>query len=133
VSELIRFTQAGRVEPLPNDADNESAAVLVCPQAKSGEPLRTRVKNNVLDAAKRLLDRGVFTRRNYGVAINAACKAVGVEPFTPGRFRHTVATMAINAGDDPGTVSAFLGHKSLRTTRRFYATHAAPKRVRALI
>jgi len=35
-----------------------------------------------------------------------------------------VATWAIERGDDPAAVAAFLGHKSPATTRRFYATLA---------
>ncbi len=87
----------------------------------------------MLDAANRLLKRGVFTRQRYGQAINRACDVAGIARFSPGRFRHTVATVAINAGADPAAVAAFLNHKSPRTTRRFYATHAAPKRVPTLL
>lgn len=36
----------------------------------------------------------------------------------------SVATWAINQGADPATVAAFLNRKRLRTTMRFYATHA---------
>jgi len=49
-------------------------------------------------------------------------------PVTAGSFRHTVATEAIEKGAPPEQVSAFLGHKSPQTTKRFYATLAvAPK------
>jgi len=44
--------------------------------------------------------------------------------FNPGYLRHSVANWVINAGADPASVAAFLGHKSLVTTKRFYATHA---------
>jgi hypothetical protein len=35
-----------------------------------------------------------------------------------------VATRAIEMGVAPEAVSAFLGHKSTATTKRFYAVHA---------
>ncbi|WNG41678.1 site-specific integrase [Archangium violaceum] len=50
----------------------------------------------------------------------------------PGRFRHSVATWAIEKGATPASVAAFLNHKSLAITRRFYATHAVPTKVPAL-
>ena len=67
------------------------------------------------------------------MAVKAACRAAKIPPFTPGRFRHSVATWAINEGADPATVAAFLNHKSPRTTMRFYATHAVPKKVPTLL
>jgi integrase len=132
VTELIRFAMAGSIAPAPDDEQEGTAGILVCPQTKAGEPLRTRVGPELLGAARRLLERGMFTRRHYGIAINKACKDAGVARFTPGRFRHTVATYAINRGADPASVAAFLNHKSARTTRRFYATHAAARRVPTL-
>ena len=71
------------------------------------------------------MERGTFGREKFGMAVNAACKAAGISPFTPGRFRHSVATWAIEKGADPASVAAFLNHKSPNTTRRFYSTHAA--------
>jgi site-specific recombinase XerD len=51
-----------------------------------------------------------------------------VKRFTPGRFRHTVATNAVQHGADICAVATFLGLKSTATTKKFYATIAvAPK------
>lgn len=132
VTEVIRFAKAGSIEPYRGEAEG-IAGVLVCPQTKSGEPLRTAVSAEALEAGKRLLERGTFGREKYGMAINAACKAAGIPPFTPGRFRHSVATWAIEKGAAPANVAAFLNHKSASTTRRFYATHAVPTKVPTLI
>jgi integrase len=132
VTEVARFARMGSVESPPVGDDTQTQAVLLCPQTKAGEPLRTRVLGDVVEAARRLRARGVFTRERYGEAINRACDAAHIERFTPGRLRHTVATHAINSGADPAAVAAFLNHKSSRTTRRFYATHAAAKRVPTL-
>ncbi|HEX8439026.1 tyrosine-type recombinase/integrase [Archangium sp.] len=131
VTELVRFAKMGSVEPYRGDAEGV-AGVLVCPQTKSGEPLRTAVSAEVLEAGKRLLDRGTFGREKYGIAVNAACKAAGIPSFTPGRFRHSVATWAIEKGAAPASVAAFLNHKSPSTTRRFYATHAVPAKIPTL-
>jgi integrase len=91
--------------------------------------LRTAVSAEALEAAKRLRERGSLSIEKYGLAVKAACRAAQIEPFTPGQFRHSVATWAINSGADPASVAAFLNHKSPRTTRKFYATHATPKKV----
>lgn len=133
LTELVRFAQTGSVEPYPRGQTPEVAGVLVCPQTKAGEPLRTAVSAEVLDAAKRLLERGTLSPEKYGLALKAACRAAQVPPFTPGRFRHSVATWAINRGADPASVAAFLNHKSPRTTRKFYATHATPAKVPTLL
>jgi integrase len=130
-TELIRFAKEGSVEPYRGDAEGVSG-VLVCPQTKSGEPLRTAVSAEVLEAGKRLLEQGTFGREKYGMAVISACKAAGIAPFTPGRFRHSVATWAIAKGADPASVAAFLNHKSPSTTRRFYATHAVPAKILTL-
>jgi integrase len=139
-TEIVRFAATGSIEPLPKSVQQEGVAgVLVCPQHKSGEPIRTRVSPLVVDAAKRLLTHGAMSREWYDRAIRDACKSVkrpdgkvGIPVFTPGRLRHSVATWAIEAGADPASVAAFLGHKSPRTTRRFYATHASPAKVPTL-
>jgi integrase/recombinase XerC len=47
--------------------------------------------------------------------------------ITPHWFRHTCATSMINGGAEYGTVADVLGHKSVDTTRRFYA-HTAIER-----
>ena len=119
------------MEPYRGEAEG-IAGVLVGPQTKSGEPLRTAVSAEVLEAGKRLLARGSLSFEKYGLAIKGACNAAGIPPFTPGRFRHSVATWAIEKGADPATVAAFLNHKSPATTRRFYATHAVPTKVPTL-
>jgi integrase len=139
-TEIVRFAATGSIEPLPRTVQQEGVAgVLVCPQHKSGEPMRTRVSAAVVEAAKRFLAHGAISREWYDRAVREACKSVkrpdgkvGIPVFTPGRLRHSVATWAIEAGADPASVAAFLGHKSPRTTRRFYATHASPAKVPTL-
>ena len=140
-TEIVRFARDGALEALPRAArgDDEAAGVAVCPLTKGGEPLRTRLAAAPLEAARRLLAHGPISREWYDRAVKAACAVVkrpdgkvGIPAFTPGRMRHSVATWAIDSGADPAMVAAFLGHKSPRTTRKFYATHATPARVPTL-
>ena len=122
-TELERFARAGEIEPHPVNG----APVLRCPQTKGGAPLRTQVGQSVADAAKRLRDRGELDYFRFRDEL----KRTGAT-FNPGYLRHSVASWAINAGADPASVAAFLGHKSPSTTRRFYATHAVPAKVPTL-
>jgi hypothetical protein len=134
VTELQRFAQNGSVEPYPRKgAVKGIAGVLVCPQTKEGEPLRTAVSQEVKAAAEFLLERGTFSIEKFGLAVRSACRAAKIAPFTPGRFRHSVATWAINQGADRAAVANFLNHKSPRTTKRFYATLATPAKVPTLL
>ncbi|RKH73384.1 site-specific integrase [Corallococcus aberystwythensis] len=133
VSELQRFAEDGREEPYPRHGDAEGVAgVLVCPSYKNGEELRTGASTEEVDAARRLRERGSLSIGKFGLAVRAACRAAGIPEVSPGRFRHLVATWAINQGAEPATVAAFLNHKSPRTTMRFYATHAIPKKIPTL-
>ncbi len=122
-TELERFARAGAIELHPLNG----APVLKCPQTKGGAPLRTQVSSSVADAAKRLLEGGSLDYFRFRDAL----KRTGAT-FNPGYLRHSVASWAINAGADPASVAAFLGHKSPSTTRRFYATHAVPAKVPTL-
>lgn len=128
-SELERFAGAGGeigTHPL------SGAPVLVCPRTKGGEPLRTEVGPEVAEAAGRLMGMTLDYWKFFG-EIRKVGKKLEIRSVRPGRFRHSVATWAINAGADPASVAAFLGHKSPATTKRFYATHAVPAKVPTLL
>lgn len=72
--------------------------------------------------------------RRYLKSVKEASSKAGLSvTLFPGEARHTVATWAVNAGADLKTVSTFLRHKSERTTRRFYATHAVAAKVPTLL
>ncbi len=134
VSELERFAASGSTEPLPRDGRAEGAeGAVVIPSTKAGEPLRVAVSREVLTAAEAVLEAGPFDRQKLAKSLKAACLAAKIPPFTAGRMRHAVATWAVNAGANVAAVSTFLGHKSPRTTRRFYATLATPAKVPTLL
>jgi integrase len=129
VSELVRFVRGGSVEAMPPGRE-DGVAVVVCPQRKSGETMRTAVGFKAKVAADRLREKASFSVGRFYDAVKAACAKAKVEPFTPGRFRHTLATRAIEAGADPAAVAAYLGHKSAATTKRWYSTLAVVPRVK---
>ncbi len=143
VTEAWRFMQGGSIEPLPKNAMQDgSAGVVVFPLTKGKDVLRVRVDARTLAAAQKILDYGgksaehvkrkAFSKERYVDAIRSACIAAEVPVFKPGQMRHSLATMAVNAGANLQAVAAFLGHKSPKTTRRFYATFGAVARVPSL-
>lgn len=130
VSELARFVRGGTVQPAP---PGRSEAAILETRHKSGEPHRTAVGPDAKAAAVRLRERRGFSTSKFYEALQAAGEKLReddpkFEMFTPGRFRHTFATRAIDEGVAPEAVSAYLGHKSPATMRRFYATLAAAPR-----
>ncbi|MCP3105504.1 site-specific integrase [Myxococcus sp. K15C18031901] len=128
-NELARFAERGTVEPHPLNG----GVVLACPQTKAGEPLRTAVSDQVAEAARRILKVKALSYDAFHRALEGASTTAKLaEPLRPGFLRHSVATWAINAGANPAAVAAFLNHKSERTTKRFYATHAVPAKVPTL-
>ncbi len=130
----LRFAAGGEVGAMPRSARRGygAAAVLTCPRRKSGEMQRTLVSAEVATAARKVLAAGAFWKRPFYLAVAEACTKAKVPKFEPGQYRHSVATWAIEKGDDPAAVAAFLGHKSPSTTRRFYATLAAVPKIRTL-
>lgn len=126
VTEAIRFAEGGSIVQ-----QVDGRTVLVCPKAKSGSPRRTVVSEAVATAAAALREAGSLSYFAYWQAMRAACVAAGLKVGTvsPGAFRHTVATWAMEHGAEPGAVSAFLGHESEQTTKRFYATNAVPPKI----
>ncbi len=79
-----------------------------------------------------------MSREWYDRAIRDACAAVkrpgreGRDTRVHPRAAPARRCEAVNAGADPAIVSVLLGHKSPRTTRRFYATHASQAKVPTL-
>jgi integrase len=128
-SELERFARHGTILPF---AGQDGAAVLVTPQHKHGAPHSTIVSEACARAARRVLELGPFSRSVFEARVREASAAIGVY-VRPGHFRHTTASFAVEQGANIGSVSDFLGHQSQRTTKRFYATHAVPRKVPTLL
>lgn len=146
-TEVFRFMEYGTFAPLPGrqKATPVEAGIIVCAHRKGGQEERNvRVSAEVLTAAKRLRLHGLFkddrgerrkdrsVRDSYDQAIARACKSAKVPVFSGAQMRHANATWAIEHGEDPAIVAAYLGHKDRRTTRRFYARHAAVRKVTTL-
>jgi integrase len=126
---LPRFVKDGRFEPYRGTDKKAAAGVIVFPEEKDREEHRVAVSKEVLAAAKRLRSEGYLHLGRFAKALERACIRAKVEPHTPGRYRHAVATWAVNRGADLGAVASFLGHRSPATTRKFYATHATAAKV----
>jgi len=124
VSEAVRFAEGGVVE----ERDGETVLMV---QHKSGAPHRTLVSEEVADAAKRLRKAGRLSDSQLHKTLRRACDAAGVARFRAGWFRHTIATIATEAGQE-ALVPGFLGHRSASTTRRFYAVRVTPPKVPTL-
>jgi integrase len=129
VREVVRFAESGQVDPVPAGREPEGSAVLTTPRTKRGNPLRSIVSAEVEAAARRVRDRGALSAVHLRRSIAKACAAASIDVFPPGSFRHTVATFAINAGVDLKSCADFLNHLSEATTKRFYSTHAIPRKV----
>jgi hypothetical protein len=123
VTELRRFAADGVIEPLPGDRKPtpEEAGVLVVPLHKSGSPWRVAVSAEVLEVAKRVREAGSFSIAVFYSELRKAADATGAKVL-PGRFRHSTAKHAIEAGATIGEIGTFLGHRSASTTKRFYAS-----------
>jgi integrase len=129
LTEVWRFAKDGEVTPRKGTDRVRGFSVLL-PQHKSGAPLRLAVSDEVAEVAKRVLAAGPFSESRVRKAVRAAKKKTGVKQFSLGWLRHTLAHRAVEAGEDVAAVAAYLGHRSPRTTRRFYATMSVIPRVK---
>ena len=129
LTEAHRFAAGGAVLPYVGSQAGVAAVLEVL--HKNGSPHRTAVSEAVADAARRVRAAGSFSKSRFHRSVVSACRAAGVPPFRPGWFRHTVATIATEAGEE-NLVPGFLGHRSATTTRRHYNVHATPPKVRTL-
>lgn len=123
VSELERFIRQDAAHLVHG---KRPLAVLVT-RHKSGVWTRIPLDEpSHVRAAERLKKSGTVPRW-FRLHLKAACERAGVEVFTPGVLRHSVATHAVEAGATPDQVAQFLHHRDKRTTERFYVDVAAPK------
>ena len=79
-----------------------------------------------LDAARRLKAEGKMPRK-LNDAIAAAATLAGVEPFTLGVMRHSVATWSIGLGASSAEAAVHLDHADKRTTEKFYLDIMVPR------
>jgi integrase/recombinase XerD len=68
-----------------------------------------------------------LTRHNAGYVVRKAARAMGLKDITPHQFRHWRASQLVNAGVPLDVVQDYLGHRSVETTRRFYASTDAER------
>lgn len=133
LSEALRFIKTGEVSRSPG------MRPIVGFAHKGGHTHRIEVSEETAQAAERLRASEAPARVTVYHAIARACRAAGVEPWTPGRFRHTFATRAIERAARAGgaeaaaaaslAVARYLGHTGTQTTLRWYATTAVAPHV----
>ncbi|SRR6266851_4673485 len=129
-SELRRFAEAGEIEALSKSEREGNTVAALIMKHKGGGPHATKVSRTVLAAAKRIRASGHLPEFHFWLVLKRKSAELGIEPaITPGRFRHSVATWAKRKGDSIPSIASFLGHKSPRTTARFYAVHGSPAKV----
>jgi Phage integrase family len=113
------------------------------PADQGRHSLAHRREREATKAGKRLRAAGYISLQYFQRAVDAAAARVTIKrrkkkagapevEINLGSFRHTVATWAMEKGADPAAVATFLNHRSSSTTKRFYATQAAPPRVPTL-
>ena len=155
-AELCRFAEGeGGIELLPapkerkatgtgkkgptgkkKSASGRAVAVLTTRMLKGRRPgsdgavHKTAVSAKVLAAAKRIRDLGHLPEFHLHLVLREISRKLKLKvPVAPGAFRHTVATWAVKRGSPMDEVATFLGHRTLQTTKRFYAKFATPKKV----
>jgi hypothetical protein len=130
VTEARRFAEGGTIEDLPGGRKptRREAAVLVVPLHKNGAPFKVAVSRATLETAKRVRAAGPFSIAVFYAELRKAAEECGAKVL-PGRFRHTTARHAVEAGATIEAVGNYLGHKSPATTKKFYATLGVPVKV----
>jgi integrase/recombinase XerD len=97
---------------------------------KTRVPVCVKLHRDAIDALNSLPAQGeyFFQTTNHKAAIarvryivKAVGKEAGVKNAHPHRWRDTFASELLLAGADVRTVSLLLGHKSVRTTEKYYA------------
>jgi integrase len=122
ISEVRRFATDGEL------IRNSKGGVVAKTRHKSKRMHPTLLQHEEhIKAATAILKRGTIPAPwTLSVSMREACTAAGVDQFRMGVMRHTVATHAVEEGAPIEEVSSFLGHKSKRTTERFYVDMNVP-------
>lgn len=128
VTEAQRFAEGGKIEDLPpgQKPTRSAAAVLYVPLHKTGAPFKVVVSKATLEAAKRVREAGSFSIAVFYAELRKAAKETGAVVL-PGRFRHTIARLALEKGATIEQIAAYHRHKDKRTTWKYAQMGAAPK------
>jgi integrase len=122
-SDLIRFAfltgaRRGELANFSKEDINEHNIIL---KGKSGArpfPINDRLQE--------IIDRGLIFEYNTYRAVESALKRVGLNAT---KIRHTFATRLVKNGMNLYKVSKLMGHKSVKTTEKYYA-HLKPSDAR---
>jgi integrase len=130
VSEVRRFATAGEIR---KDPTGKHLAVLVTWHKRREYAVAGLMHPEHLEAARRIREAGHIVSRNVLAAhMRKACDAAGLPEGAPervffGAMRHSVATWAIEAGDEMLNVARAFNHTSEKMLRQTYVRHAVPR------
>ena len=115
----MRPSQLQRMQA--DDLDLERRVCYV-PWGKGGENIAVPLTTKGLSAWQEFVARNAWGRWSVSAArirLYAACRASGVPRFSIVQLRHSYGTELRRRGADLDDVRALLGHRDIRTTRRY--------------
>jgi integrase len=130
VSEVRRFATGGEIR---QDPTGKHLAVLVTFHKRREYAVSGLTHPEHVEAARRIREAGHIVSRNVLAAnMRKACDAAGLpvdaaERVFFGAMRHSVATWAIEAGDEMLNVARAFNHQGEEMLRRHYVRHAVPR------
>ena len=138
---FVRFAAEGTIDPAPQHLAQEGVAgVVVCPLRKSGEMQLTRVGPISLEAASSSAPTAPSPASGTTGPCALRCKAVkrpdgevGIDNLHPRAPSPLCRELGHRGRCRPGERGRVPGHRSPRTTMKFYAVHSAPKKVPTLL
>lgn len=130
VAEVRRFAESGEIR---KDPTGKHLAVLVTWHKRREYAVAGLVHPEHLGAAERIRAAGSIVSRNVLSAnMRKACDAARLpegagERVFFGAMRHSVATWAIEAGDEMLNVARAFNHEGTKMLRQHYVRHAVPR------
>lgn len=120
ISELRRFARGEGELLKPLRGERVAGKILIAHKSGEAHVVALGHADYVAAAARIRARRRLFSNGWLIACINAACDKAGVQRFTPGVMRHSLGTWLVEDGAPAQLVARQLGHRSERTTNRFY-------------
>ena len=114
--------RASQLQRMARDDVNLDGAVCYVPRGKGGEPVALPVPAEGVDAWREFIEIdawGSWSTSSARIRLHAACRRAGVDTIGIHALRHAYATELRRSGADLADVQELLGHRDIRTTRRY--------------